>query len=445
MENPKGFLYALKEVGKPRPPYEEADPVSRARATRATVRDLRLVNRTAVLRPLFLDGPLNRIVLAERTGLSSASVTNVVADLIAEQLVIEAGTEESDGGRPRVLLRVNPDFAVVIGVDVGETGIRVEGFDLSMKELAGSTVDVHPQRDDAGTVVEGIADAVNDLKRGFERDGRRILGVGVGVPGVVEHAASEVRVHAPGIGWEAVPLARLLSERIDLPLLVENGAKTLGQAEMWLGAGRDARDAVITLWGTGVGAAVFVDGAIFRGFASSAGEWGHTCVVVGGSACRCGASGCLEAYIGAQRLLRDWAENDSGIALDRDLDQEDWLDRLIASAPTEPAAAALLERTAVYFGTAAANLVNLFNPEKIIVGGWVGSKLAPVLMPKIRSVLSAQALDYAATRVTVEVGELGTDAVALGASTLIVEELLSAGGVRGGRVASIRGSRARTS
>jgi len=406
---------------------------------RATVRDLRRVNRMAVLRPLFLEGPLNRVVLAELTGLSSASVTNVIGDLLEEELVVEVGTQESDGGRPRVQLRVNPDFGVVIGVDVGETGIRVEGFDLSLTEIAGATVDAHPKEHDARTVVEHVAAAVHELQAQFERDGRRILGVGVGVPGVVEHDR-DIHVHAPSIGWQAVPLARLLRARLELPLFVENGAKTLGQAEMWLGAGRGARHAVVTLWGTGVGAAIFAEGALFRGAASSAGEWGHTTVVVGGKNCRCGAAGCLEAYIGAEALLREWARSDDTITLPDDFEQVEWIDRLVAAATSSDSASMVLDRTATYFGTAAANLVNLFNPERVIVGGWVGLKLGPVLLPKIRAVLAGQALDYAAARVSVDLGQLGTDAVALGASTLVVEELLA----RGGRPPELRAAAQRT-
>ena len=394
---------------------------------RATVRDLRRVNRAAVLRPLFLEGPLNRVVLAQLTGLSSASITNVIGDLLDEELVVEVGTEDSDGGRPRVRLSVNRDFGAVIGVDVGETGIKVEGFDLSMTEIAGAAVDAHPKEHDAHTVVEHVASAVNELQWQVEQSGRRVLGVGVGVPGVVEHDR-DVHVHAPSIGWNAVPLSRLLRARIDLPLFIENGAKTLGQAEMWLGAGRGARHAVVTLWGTGVGAAIFADGALFRGAASSAGEWGHTNAVIGGTRCRCGAIGCLEAYIGAEALLREWARSDDLITLPDDFDQVEWIDRLVQVAPSSDAAAMVLDRTATYVGSAAANLVNLFNPERVIVGGWVGLKLGPLLLPKIRAVVAAQALDYAAARASVVLGQLGTDAVALGASTLVVEELLVRGG-----------------
>jgi predicted NBD/HSP70 family sugar kinase len=167
---------------------------------------------------------------------------------------------------------------------------------------------------------------------------------------------------------------------------------------------------------------------LYRGAASSAGEWGHTSVVVGGKNCRCGAAGCLEAYIGAEALLREWARADESVYLPDEFEQEEWIDRLVAAALSSDAAALILDRTATYFGTAAANLVNLFNPERIIVGGWAGLKLGPVLLPKIRAVLAAQALEYAATRVSVELGQLGNDAVAMGASTLVVEELLASGG-----------------
>jgi predicted NBD/HSP70 family sugar kinase len=233
-------------------------------------------------------------------------------------------------------------------------------------------------------------------------------------------------VHAPSVGWRGVPLGALFRERIDLPLYVENGAKTLARGEMWLGAGRGFRHAVVTLWGTGVGAAVFADGAPYQGASSSATEWGHTNVAVGGERCRCGAAGCLEAYVGATALLREWERLDRSVRLPDELDQAEWIARLLASR-SRPAAA-VLDRAATLVGTAAANLVNLFNPELIVIGGWVGLRLGPRLLPAIRSVIEAQALGYSAARVSVELGRLGEDAVALGASTLVLEQLLADGG-----------------
>jgi predicted NBD/HSP70 family sugar kinase len=401
----------------------------RSARTKATVRDLRQVNRSAVLRPLFLDGPLNRVALAQITGLSSGSVTNVTAALLEEGLIREAGQEESDGGRPRVLLEVNPEFGATIGVEVGETGIRVEGFDLRMRVAGAADVAIHPQHHPAATAIERIAEAVQKLMDQFRFEGRRLLGVGVAVPGIVETKADGAVVHAHNIGWEGVPLERMLKERLQTAVFVENGAKALGQAEMWLGAGRGTRHAIVALWGTGVGAAIFTNGAIYKGAASSAGEWGHTCIVVTGKLCRCGATGCLEAYIGAAPLLAAWQEADPDAYRPEDPDAEDWADRLLEAASVNPRAAQVLEQAARYFGVAAANLVNLFDPEKLVIGGWLGLKLAPSILPRIHEAMAAQVLAYPGRKLEVEVGHLGPQAVALGASTLVVDELLRSGGV----------------
>src|SRR5712692_5974773 len=219
----------------------------------------------------------------------------------------------------------------------------------------------------------------------------------------------------------------MLASRTGLPVLVDNGAKTMGQAEMWFGAGRGVQHAAIVLLGTGVGAAIFTDGSLYRGATSSAGELGHTSVVVGGRRCRCGANGCLEAYVGSGAILERWAQL-SGQRLPPDADEEAALKELLSNTLEDGPASTLLDETAAYIGVGIGNLVNLFNPERIVVGGWVGLKLGPQLLPKIRAVIAAQALEYSATRVTVELGQLGDDAVALGASTLVVEELLASGG-----------------
>jgi predicted NBD/HSP70 family sugar kinase len=322
---------------------------------------------------------------------------------------------------------VNPEFGAAIGVDIGETGIRVEAFDLGMRVLAALTVPLDPQSCRPEELVAAAAAAVEELRAEIAGAGRRILGVGVAVPGVVEHDP-ELHVHAPSVGWNAVPIGKLFRSQIDLPLFAENGAKTLGQAEMWLGAGRGLRNVVVTLWATGIGAAIFADGVLYRGAASSAGEWGHTNVEIGGAPCRCGARGCLEAYVGAERLLRAWEATDTDVSLPAEPDQQEWVARLLAAAEPGSRAAAVLDEAATTFGTAAANLVNLFNPERIVVGGWAGLLLGPRLLPRIREVIAEQALAYAAARVSVAPGGLGNDAVALGASTLVLDELLATGG-----------------
>ena len=143
--------------------------------SRATVRDLRRVNRGAVLRRLFLQGSLNRVALAQQTGLSSGSVTNVTAALLEEGLIAEVGLEESDGGRPRVLLEVNPDFGTVIGVEVGETRIRVEAFDMGMAVVGSVDVVLHPQHHDPQTVVDELVVAIEKLQAQLGRQRRWLV------------------------------------------------------------------------------------------------------------------------------------------------------------------------------------------------------------------------------------------------------------------------------
>jgi predicted NBD/HSP70 family sugar kinase len=151
-------------------------------------------------------------------------------------------------------------------------------------------------------------------------------------------------------------------------------------------------------------------------------------VTVGGRKCRCGSDGCLEAYIGAEGLLSAWQEADPK-APRSDPDEEEWADQLLEAAPACEGAQQTLEQAATFFGVASANIANLFNPELIVVGGWLGRKFGPALLTRIAEVMREQALDYAAAGVQLALGRFGDDAVALGASTLVVAELLAGGGV----------------
>jgi predicted NBD/HSP70 family sugar kinase len=391
---------------------------------RTTVRDLRRHNRSLLLSKLYFDGPLSRHELSQLTGLSAATVSNVTAELGEERLITEAGQVESDGGRPRVLLRVDPAYGHVAGVDIGETGVKVELFDLAMNRLA--TVE-HPlpAAPDPATAVEQVTSGLREVFASAGIDDSAVLGVGIGVPGTVEQG-ERVLVHAPTVGWEAVPFASLLQDAgVTLPLFVDNGAKTQGQAEMWFGAGRGARHAVIALIGSGVGAAVVADGTTYRGSTSSAGEWGHTTIVYGGHDCRCGARGCLEAYIGAGGVLARYRR-----ARGKDIPGEDeqaQFAALLDAAPKSKTAARVLEDTAGYLGAGIANLINLFNPERIVIGGWAGLALGEQLLPRIREAAGEHALRHPFSQTSIQLGSLGLDAVATGAATLPVADLLEQG------------------
>nr|WP_296073116.1 ROK family protein [uncultured Actinoplanes sp.] len=378
---------------------------------------MRRANRASLLTDLFHGGLQSRQQLAATTALSQASVSNLIGEMIEEGLVEEAGLVGSDGGRPRVLLRVRPGFRYVVGADVGETKILVELYDLAMTRLAAVTL---AHDDDPGQVsgklLEGLATVVAEA----EIDETAVLGYGVGVPGVVDRDGV---VDSQPTGWDAVPLGAMLRDGTDVPIFVENGAKTLGQAEMWFGAGRGARHAVIIMIGTGVGAAVVMDGRGYRGANSNAGEWGHTTLIYDGDVCRCGARGCLEAYIGADRIGRRLA------AATGEPYTPELLPRLLSADHLPPAAADVFTQTTGYLGAGIADLINLFSPERIVLGGEAGTILGRRFLPEIREAAARHALRRPYARTRIDLCELGIDAVAMGAATLPVAVLLADGGL----------------
>jgi len=438
------------------------------------VRDLRRSNRSLLLRHLYFHDQVSRQDLSRATGLSTASVSNVVAEMIEAGIVVEAGAVESEGGRPRILLEVDASRFEVIGVDVGETHVRVERFDLALNELARADLPMSAGHYEPEVVVAAIAAGIAAVgcRPGGAADGGTagtggtpgageaaesgapgavggagILGVGIGVPGIVQALPDSV-VHCQTMGWDGVPLEAMLRKVTDLPVFIDNGATTMGQAEMWFGAGPEAADTVFLLIGSGVGASVLAGGAPYRGSSTSAGEWGHVTAVIGGRRCRCGSRGCLEAYIGAESVIARYREalGDPSAAssvggANGAEDEEAELLRILRVAesgqptPEARAARAVLDDTALHFGVGIGNLVNLFNPERVIIGGWAGLLLASRLLPQIRDVAREHALHYPFSRTAIELGRLGPDAVARGAATLPVARFLNSGGVAANRPA----------
>ncbi|MEU9888835.1 ROK family protein [Sphaerisporangium sp. NPDC051011] len=378
---------------------------------RRTVRDLRRGNRAVLLRNLYFAGPASRHELSRLTGLSAASVSNVTGDLLAENIIVEAGMVDSDGGRPRTLLRVNREFGYAIGVDVGETHVHVELFDLDMNMHAKAGFTLRSAQHDVDVVARHILAGIDAVLASAQASPEHVLGVGIAVPGIVE-SGPDTLVHAQTFGWDGVPLGAKVRAGTSLPLYIDNGAKTMGQAELWFGSGRGFRHAIVLLIGSGVGAGIITGGLTYRGANSSAGEWGHTKIAVGGRACRCGARGCLEAYIGAQGILER-----AGMSAEIESEQAALGDLVRSGAP-------VVRETIDYLGAGLANLINLFNPERIVIGGWAGLLLARHELVRIKAAVAENSLSQPYQTVSIVPGRLGADAVALGAATLVVDEFL---------------------
>ncbi|GII91109.1 ROK family transcriptional regulator [Sinosporangium siamense] len=300
------------------------------------------LSRTAILAALGQAGPLSRSELARRLDLSPATVTQVTRRLIAQGMVEELEHMPSRGGRPAQLLGLVGSAGRAVGVKIAAdhavaVDVRLDGelLDRRETELDASAPDC----------LERVATLVEPL---IGR-GARLLGVGVGVPGVVDSPDSGV-VEAPTLGWSALAVGARLRARLDLPVLVDNDVNTIAIAERLYGRGRDHRDFLVVTIGRGIGLAIVVDGSLLRGASGSAGEFGHLPVATG-PRCACGNVGCLEAVIGGPSLV------------------ERSLHASIAEMAADPTAATVFAEAGVVLGRAVAGLVNILDPAAILVLG----------------------------------------------------------------------------
>jgi predicted NBD/HSP70 family sugar kinase len=398
-----------------------------------TSRDIRVANRFEVLRHIIAGGTVARQEIAVETGLSLATVSNLVGELLEAGLLEEVGFQDSGGGRPRGLVAVNRGGGVLAGVDVAETYVHVELFDAGLSVLASVEEPLHPEENRPEQV---IAHIVSSLRAAVARAGvdyDRTLGVGVSVPGQVDHSGG-VSVFAPNWDWHDVPLRAQLARQLDLPLYLDNPLRASVVAELWFGAGRGHDDVAVLTLGTGVGAGLAFHGALYRGASNSAGEWGHTTLVMDGRHCRCGSRGCVEAYVGAPGImaqLRDIGPDSPMLHPD---DQTATIDALARGhAAGDPVAAAVIAQTARYLAVAIADLINLANPEVIVLSSWVAARLGEPLLDRVRALLARHALRRPLASTEIVLCRIAGNPVSLGAATFALEGYLSAIGTTGMR------------
>lgn len=391
-------------------------------ARKRTTRDIRSASRFAVLRGLYTLGMPTRQELASLTGLSFATVANIVNELLGIGMLVEAGREDSNGGRPRARLRIDQERGLLVGVDVAETYVHADVFDAALTRISHHE---HPIADPAD-VLDEIVDIVTEA---IERHrGKEVLGAGISMPGQVEPATG-VSVFAPNWGWSDVPVQRLLQERLTVPIHVDNPLKATTVAELWFGHGRVVDNLVTINLGTGVGAGIAIDGQLIRGVTNNAGEWGHTTLIMDGRACRCGRHGCVEAYTGVPGIRTTLAE----LAPDHPWLAETQAGFILALAgglsAGDPTAQAVLARLAYDLGAALANVVNLINPQRIVLTSWTATYLGEWLLEPTRIRMTAEAISGSAEVVDLVLSAAPEGPVALGMATLVLESFLQHAGL----------------
>jgi predicted NBD/HSP70 family sugar kinase len=378
----------------------------------------RRTNRAIVLEHIHQHGELARADLTQLLGLNRSTIASVIADLVGLGLVSERVPARSDGvGRPSHLVGPRSDGPYVIAVEIDADHVTTSAVGLGGDVLSRDDHDLRPQDTGATAVADRILADAATIARDVPA-GAFLVGVGVSLPGTVR-SGDEVVVQAPNLGWRDEPFHELLASRFPpgLPIRLANDADVGAMAEQLRGAASGASDAIYLIGKIGVGAGMIVGGKALTGAGGLAGEVGHMVLDPAGPVCRCGSNGCMEALVGEAALLRasGWLRPPTRHAVAQIVE---------AARLGEPAARAGIAQVGSALGLAIANLVNLLNPEVVILGG----SLAPILelgATSIEAQLDRHAMAGSRRMVTLRTPGLGDDSSLIGAAELAFRPLLA--------------------
>ncbi len=385
---------------------------------------LKEINRSLVFDILHNSRSISRPELALKTGLSRATISILIDDLLKTELVRDAGLALSSGGRRPVILEFNPDAAYALGACIQADTWRIALANLDAKILQSTTMPITERSPKA--VVAALKCGVARVLDGID-PGKILPAVGLGTPGLVDMTTGTIKT-AADYGWVEVPFREMVQEALGVkPAFVANRSRVGALAEFWYGAGQGLSDLIYISIGTGVAAGIVHQGRLYQGINSSAGELGHITILPDGPACPCGNHGCLQQLVSAEAIAnraREILRGESQSALHSVAAGHPehitvW-DVFQAAEAGDDTAVSLLQETASYLAIAIANLINLFNPELIVLGGPVG-QASRLLTDMIRERVGLRAMTYPLSAARLMRSSLGAETGAIGASVLVLQ------------------------
>jgi predicted NBD/HSP70 family sugar kinase len=400
--------------------------VTTIRHTARNGNSIKSENQRTLLLTLLRHQPISRIRLSRRTGISSTTVTNLTAPLVQAGIVSEVGPDllaiTAGAGRPPLALALVPDSRYALGIHIG---VRKSQIALGTLEaqLIDQCVVAHHQGESPQQVLERLAQAARQLaaENGLALDSGRIIGVGVGASGLVDNEHG-INIWAPSLNWHDVPIARNLST-LGLQVVVENNVRSMALAESLFGGGQGRRVLAFVYARMGVGAGLVIDGHIYRGSRHAAGEIGHwTLLPKDGEICRCGNRGCLETLISEAVLVAEGGRLAPEILTDADP-----LEALFTAARSgHQSLQKMLSERAEYLGIALANLVNVINPEVILLGGLLYQGY-DLFQPVVEATMRQRSFKGIGLQEEMRPATFGMDAGAVGAVTLALDTFFYSG------------------
>lgn len=389
---------------------------------------VRKMNTSILLDCLRTGTALSRANLAERTGLNRSTVSSIINDLIQQNLVRETEYQSASVGRPGMSLELNPRGGCAVGVEIGVNFISTILTDFVADVLWRCNVPSAPEEGQEVIIKRAEALVAEALARG--KDAKLPpLGIGLGLPGLVDVQEGNL-VIAPNLGWRDVPLQRMWCDRFGLPVFVENEANAAALGEIFFGVARNATNLIYLSAGVGLGAGIILNNKLFRGSGGYAGEIGHTTIAPNGELCGCGKRGCWETVAGPRAIVRHaksaLAEGSRGILYDLAKGNLDWVtvDLVVQAARLgDPVALESLEQVGVQLGIGIANLINIFNPDMVVLGGAL-SLASDFLMPVVKATVLEHALLQPQDIVQLTTSAHGADTCVMGTVALVLDDIL---------------------
>ncbi len=387
---------------------------------------IRQINELRILRALRAQPGISRSAIARRTGLGKATVSTLVQKLVRSGVILEnaVGAASRTAGRRPLGLQFSPASRLTIGaVFTGGDCVAVL-CDLHGRVLRTVTTAM------TATTVHRARAALRRVVRTLVVEEDELIGIGIGIPGLVDATHRHVVV-AENLGWRDVPLAEMVRKDTGVPTRLENRSNAGALAEHRVGAARGAACLVYVSAGTGIGAGIIIDGALWRGASSSAGELGHTTIQPAGPLCSCGRRGCLEAIASFSAVARSITGSRLHVAPTRPKDPraESGLDVGALVAAREPRALAALETAASALGSALGATVNLLNPDMILIELPLPASDASCFVNRVGAALQEHCIDTSFASLTLMPASLGHLGSAIGAAELAIDDAFSSGRV----------------
>nr|WP_304220380.1 ROK family protein [Fredinandcohnia onubensis] len=365
-------------------------------------------NKALVLQLIMENEPISRADIAQISGLNKTTVSTLVTELLEEDLLFESGPGVSSGGRRPVILHFNKDAGYAIGIDIGVNYVLSVLTDLKGTILIEKSQTL--SRTTYASIMDILQNMIQSLMDEMPKSRYGIVGIGVGVPGIVNNEGAVLL--APNLGWSNIQLKEELEKLYSVPVIIENEANAGAVGEQNFGLGQNHENILYISAGIGIGVGIIVNRELYKGINGFSGEMGHMIIDMNGKRCNCGSRGCWEAYASEQALLE---MSDPSI---------ESLEVLLELAKNgDEKAKHLFEEIGNYLGLGINNIINTFNPEQVIIGNRLTLAKEWIEAP-IRDTIEKHTLAFHQNDLQLNFSKLGKYSTSLGVSAFAVDNFI---------------------